>query len=156
MVILLQSVTIQFRRVFLHISYNKVRQSNFITKYGRLILQSVSGITKCDRLFITKCVRYYKVWQTLLQSASGITQCDSYYKVRHKRGCKVPSQEVFHQKTKSTSKLSILKLLSCSRISLAKLKVSSIEKLRKLRRYEKSFGSKAINLTSIPGMISIF
>ena len=128
MVILLQSVTIQFRRVFLHISYNKVRQSNFITKYGRLILQS----------------------------ASGITQCDSYYKVRHKRGCKVPSQEVFHQKTKSTSKLSILKLLSCSRISLAKLKASSIEKLRKLRRYEKSFGSKAINLTSIPGMISIF
>ena len=32
------------------------------------VLQSASGITKCDRL--------------LLQSASGITKCDSYYKVR--------------------------------------------------------------------------
>ena len=34
----------------------------------RQVLQSVSGITKCDRL--------------LLQSASDITKCDSYYKVR--------------------------------------------------------------------------
>ena len=31
------------------------------------VLQSASGITKCDRL--------------LLQSVSGITKCDSYYKV---------------------------------------------------------------------------
>ena len=52
-----------------------------ITKCGKIILlQSASGITKCDRLllqsasgiqsvtdFITKCVSYYKVWQ-LLQS----------------------------------------------------------------------------------------
>ena len=68
MIILLQNVTIQFRRPFWHISYNKVRQSNFITKWDRLLSQSASGITKCDRL--------------LLQSASGITKCDSYYKVR--------------------------------------------------------------------------
>ena len=34
------------------------------------------------QVVITKCVRYYKVWQTLLQSASGIIKCDSYYKVR--------------------------------------------------------------------------
>ena len=32
------------------------------------VLQSASGITKCDRL--------------LLQSASGSTECNSYYKVR--------------------------------------------------------------------------
>ena len=81
MIVLLRSVTMQFRRLFWHISYYKVRQSNFITKCDRLLLQSVSGITKCDRL-ITKCARYYKVWQTLLQSVSGITKCDSYYKVR--------------------------------------------------------------------------
>ena len=69
MIILLQSVTIQFRMLFWHISYYKVWQSNFITKCDRLLLQSASGITKCERL--------------LLQSASGITKCDRpYYKVR--------------------------------------------------------------------------
>ena len=48
MIILLQSVTIQFRKLFLCISYYKVRQ----------VLQSVTD-------FIIKCVRYYKVWQLL-------------------------------------------------------------------------------------------
>ena len=62
MIVLLRSVTMQFRRLFWHISYYKVRQSNFITKCERLLLQSASGITKCERL--------------LLQSASGITKCD--------------------------------------------------------------------------------
>ena len=71
-IILLQSVTVQFRRFFWHISYYKVRQSNFITKCDRILLQGTSGITKCDRL--------------LLQSASGITKCDSYYKVRRNTG----------------------------------------------------------------------
>ena len=60
MIFLLQSVTMQFRRLFWHIPYYKVRQSNFITKYDRLLLQSASGIKKYDRL-------YYKVWR-LLQS----------------------------------------------------------------------------------------
>ena len=70
MIILLQSVTTQFRMLFCDVSYCKVQQSNFITKCDRLLLQSASGITKCDRL--------------LLQSASGITKCDRlYYKVRH-------------------------------------------------------------------------
>ena len=61
MIILLQSVAIQIRRLFWHISYYKVPQRNFITK--------------CDRL--------------LLQSASGITKCDSYYKVRHNTGTNI-------------------------------------------------------------------
>ena len=62
MIILLQSVTIQFRRLFWHTSYYKVRQSNFITKCDRLyykvrqVLQSVIGL-------IIKYVRYYKVWK---------------------------------------------------------------------------------------------
>ena len=43
-IILLQSVTIQFRKLFWYILFYKVRQSKFITK----------------------CGRYYKVWQTLL------------------------------------------------------------------------------------------
>ena len=59
MIILLQSVSIQFRMLFWDISYYKVRKSNFITKRDRLLLQSPSDITKCDRL--------------LLQNASGIT-----------------------------------------------------------------------------------
>ena len=37
-----------------------------------MLLQSVSGITNCNRL--------------LLQSASGIAKCDSYYKVRRNNG----------------------------------------------------------------------
>ena len=49
--ILLQSVTTQFRRLYLHILYCKKQQSNFITKFNRLLLQSASGITKCDRLY---------------------------------------------------------------------------------------------------------
>ena len=69
MTILLQSVTIQFRRLFWHISYYKVRQRTFITKCDRLLQQSMSCITRSDRL--------------LLRSASGITKCDRlYYKVR--------------------------------------------------------------------------
>ena len=74
MIILLQSVTIQFRRLFWHILYYKVRQSNFITKCDRLLLQSASGITKCDRL-------YYNVRQ-VLQSVRVInvtTQLDNRY-----------------------------------------------------------------------------
>ena len=51
-------VTNQFRMLFLHVSYYKVRQSNFITKCDRFLLQSVSCITKYDRL-------YYKVQQVL-------------------------------------------------------------------------------------------
>ena len=69
MIILLQSLTVQFRILFWHFSYDKVQESNFNTKRDRLLLQSASGITKCDRL--------------LLQSGSGITKCDKlYYKVR--------------------------------------------------------------------------
>ena len=58
----------QFWKLFWHIWYWNVRQSNFVTMRDRLLLQSTSGSTKCDRL--------------LLQSALGIKKCDSYYKVR--------------------------------------------------------------------------
>ena len=40
----------EFRRLFWHISYYQVRQSNFIAKCDRLLLQSASGITKCDSI----------------------------------------------------------------------------------------------------------
>ena len=66
MIILLQNVTTQFRRLSLHILYSKVQQGNFITKCNRLLLQSASGITKCDRL-------YFKVRQ-VLQSETVITE----------------------------------------------------------------------------------
>ena len=52
--------------------YYKVRQvlqsASGITKCDGLLLKSASGITKCDRL--------------LLESASGITKFESYCKVR--------------------------------------------------------------------------
>ena len=66
MIILLQRVTTQFRRLFWHISYCKKQKSDFIIKCDRLLLQSASGITKYDRL-------YYKVRQ-LLQSVTVITR----------------------------------------------------------------------------------
>ena len=53
MIILLQSVTMKFHRLFWHILYYKVRKSNFVTQCDRLLSQSASGITKCDS--------YYKV-----------------------------------------------------------------------------------------------
>ena len=69
MIILLQSVTIQFRKFFFDIfrptKCGKVSASG-ITKCDRLLLQSASGITKCDRL-------YYKVRQ-VLQSVTVITK----------------------------------------------------------------------------------
>ena len=58
MIILLQSVTIQFGRRFSHISYDKLRQSNFITKCDRLLLESASGTAKSNRI-------YYKMLQVL-------------------------------------------------------------------------------------------
>ena len=68
MIILLQSVATQFCRLFWHISYCKKQKSNFITKCDRLLLQSASGITKCDKV-------YYKVRQ-VLQSVTVITKWD--------------------------------------------------------------------------------
>ena len=82
MLILLQSVTIQFCKRFWHISHYKV-QSNFITKCDRLLLQSASDITKCDRLLLQSALDITKCDRLLLQSASDITKCDRfYYKVR--------------------------------------------------------------------------
>ena len=49
------------------VCYYKVRQL-FYYKVRQVLLQSATGITKCDN-FITKCDRYYKV-RLLLQSAT--------------------------------------------------------------------------------------
>ena len=75
MIILLQSVTIQFRRLFWHISYYKVRQSNFITKCDRLLLQ-VRQVLKS----VTDC--YYKVDQVLQTVTDFITKRVRHYKLR--------------------------------------------------------------------------
>ena len=50
------------------------------------VLQSVSGITKCDRPLLQSASGITKCDRLLLQSASGITKCDSYYKVRRNTG----------------------------------------------------------------------
>ena len=62
-----------------------------ITKFGEVILlQNVSGITKCDRLLLQSVSGITKCDRLLLQSVSGITKCDRlllksvtdfYYKV---------------------------------------------------------------------------
>ena len=59
-----------------------MRQSNFITKYARLLLQIASGITKYHRLSlqiasdITKCDRLYHKVHQALQSVTVITKWD--------------------------------------------------------------------------------
>ena len=68
MIILLQSVKTDFRRLFWQISYDKVQQNNFIIKCDKLWLRSVSDITKCSRL-------YYKMCQ-VLQSVTVVTDWD--------------------------------------------------------------------------------
>ena len=75
MIILLQSVTVQFCRLFGHISYYKVRQSNFVTKCGRLLLQ-VCQVLKS----VTDC--YYKVHQVLQTVTNLITKRVRPYKLR--------------------------------------------------------------------------
>ena len=60
---LLESVTEVYYKVL-----QVLQSASGITKCDRLLLKSTSGITECDRL--------------LLQSSSGITKCDSYCKVR--------------------------------------------------------------------------
>ena len=55
-----------------------MRQKTVITK----LLQSASGITKCDRLLLQSASGITKCDRLLLQSTSGITKCDRYYKVR--------------------------------------------------------------------------
>ena len=73
MIILLQSVTTQFRRLF---DIFRIAKSNKV-----ILLQNVIGCYyKVRQIVITKCVRYKKVWQTLLQSVSVIAKCDSYFK----------------------------------------------------------------------------
>ena len=48
-----------------------------------LLQSATSVITKCDSFFYYKVRQlvYYKVRRVLLQSATGITKCDGYYKV---------------------------------------------------------------------------
>ena len=73
MIILLQSVTMQFSRLFSHISYDKVRQV--------ILLQSVADCYyKVHQVLqsVTDC----KVRQILQSVADFITKCDSYYKLR--------------------------------------------------------------------------
>ena len=70
-------------------AYYKVRQ----------VLQSASGITKCDRM--------------LLQSASGITKWDSYYKVRCNTG------RVFG-KTQHKEQLNQVKLQAVKEVTFTK------------------------------------
>ena len=56
------------------VCYYKVRQL-FYYKVRQVLLQSATGITKCDN-FITKYDRYYKV-RRLLQSATVHTLCET-------------------------------------------------------------------------------
>ena len=84
MIILLQSVTIQFRRpfcIFRNAKCNKLIQLG-ITKCDRLLLEKASGFYNIVRRVlqsVTDC--YYKVRQALQSVTGFVTKCVRYYKV---------------------------------------------------------------------------
>ena len=75
MIILLQSVTIQFRRLFDIFRITKCRKV--------ILLQGVTGCYYKVRQVLQSVTDCYDKVLQVLQSASGITKCDRlYYKVR--------------------------------------------------------------------------
>ena len=56
-----------------------MRQSNFITKFDRLLLESASGIKKCDRILLLQVLQSVT---DFIKSTSDITKCKNYYKVK--------------------------------------------------------------------------
>ena len=63
---------------------NLLQSVTGITKCDKSLFQVVSGITKCDRSLLHSASGVKKCERLLLQSALGITKCDSYYKGRQK------------------------------------------------------------------------
>ena len=55
------------------------------------LLQSASGITKCDNLFLQSASGITKCDRLLFQRASDITKCDSYCKVRRNKLAVTPA-----------------------------------------------------------------
>ena len=56
-----------------------MRQSNFITKFDRLLLESASGIKKCNRMLLLQVLQSVT---DFIKSTSDITKCKNYYKVK--------------------------------------------------------------------------
>ena len=63
-----------------------LQSASGITKCDRRLLENESDITKCDKSLLQNASGITKCGRLLLQSVSGITKCDSYYKVRHNSG----------------------------------------------------------------------
>ena len=49
------------------------------------LLQSVTGITKCDRKILQSLVGITKCDKKLLQNVTDITKCGNYYRVKRNR-----------------------------------------------------------------------
>ena len=52
-------------------------------------------ITKCVRVFITKCDSFIKNTTVLLQNATVIPRCDVYYKLRQYNTLNIPIMALF-------------------------------------------------------------
>ena len=101
----------------------------FITKYDRNLLQSVTGITKCDKIYykvwqVLQSVTeiYYKVWQ-VLQSVTIITKCDStrikksyrdksWYVWTLRQVCSINTRQYFEKKSQSGFSVIVIFLLN--------------------------------------------
>ena len=86
---------------------NLLQSVTGITKCDKSLFQVVSGITKCDRSLLHSASGVKKCERLLLQSALGITKCDSYYKGRQKT-CKWMNTYSF-ENTQSTTDFYFLK-----------------------------------------------
>ena len=77
---LLQRVTQNYYKMWqiLQVIQNILQSVAGITKCDKSLLQSVAGVTS-DTGYITKCDK------RLLQSVAGVTKCDNYYKDRRNR-----------------------------------------------------------------------
>ena len=116
-------MTNQFRRLFRHISYFKKHQSNFITNYDRLLLQSALPIAKCDRLLSQSALAIKTYDRLLLQSASGIAKCDRlHYKVRQVLHC----NNYYKMRRNSCYKI-CTKIIHCNRLNFVGIQTGCLQ-----------------------------
>ena len=54
------------------------KPSNMCDHRQHVLLQSATGITKCDDYHKVRQLFHYKVRQVLLQNATGISKCDNF------------------------------------------------------------------------------
>ena len=74
-----------------------LQSASGITKCDMSFLSSASGIRNCDRSLLQSASGVTKCGRLLLQSVSSITKCKSYYKMRRNKVTNTSSQSGFYR-----------------------------------------------------------